>query len=131
MSPIRTAWFLAVAIAAALPLVGQAEARLVSQRVQGVSRLCVYQVGRLKEMGVSVRRVGELRERRIGRGEPCPGRDPGPPRVAVNTAIPPYARLVRDPTPGLQRYCVYEYLGSIYRRPVASGGQCPSTPSFR
>jgi hypothetical protein len=82
-------------------------------------------------MGVSVRRSGDLRERQIGRGEPCPGRDPGETRTAARATIPPYARLVADRTVGLQRYCVYEYLGSFYRRPVGGGGQCPSTPSFR
>jgi len=131
MTPIRIASLLVFACALALPFAGPAQARLTSQRVEGVSRICVYEVGRLREMGVSVRRSGEVRERSVGRGEPCPGRDPGAPRVAASKSIPPYARLVGDRTEGLRRYCLYEYLGSFYRRPVGAGGQCPSTPSFR
>ena len=103
-----------------LPLSGD----LVSERVEGTRRICVYDNSR----AASPQRV-RLRQRQIGRGEPCPRHDPGPPAPRTEP-IPSLATLTNDQLRGNERVCVYHYLGRDYEHRHSVDEACPYTPNF-
>lgn len=95
-----------------------AQARLVSQRVDGIERLCVYE----KEgPTATIREVV-----RIGFGEPCPEQKATSERRVAR--IPIMAQLRRTMTRGSRRVCVYSYSGRNYERTIPINRVCPITP---
>jgi hypothetical protein len=120
MTAIRAIALLAAMLVAATA----AEARLVSQRVMGASRVCVYENPIYNQ-----RRSRPLVEHRIGRGEPCPTSYPT--QAAVQPAqIPTMATLAEERHVGGEHICVYRYMGRNYPRPIRPGQYCPLTPHF-
>jgi hypothetical protein len=101
-----------------------AEARLVSQYVAGVNRVCRYE-----NPNAGRRQTVPLVSRLIGSGEPCPVRYPSQ-RNLRNNIIPSMATLKGRQRAGGRDICLYEYLGRTYSRPVTPGAACPLTPHF-
>jgi len=112
---------LASLLAAPIP----ANARLVSQSLQGVQRICAY-----PNPSLSQRRATPLVFHRIGSGEPCPIRYPGPAPERQRQTIPPMATLVRQRTANGLVVCDYGYLGRVYSRVRSAEQSCPYTPHF-
>lgn len=125
MRPFRS---LSLALLALTPLAAAApaEARLVSQRVAGMNRLCVYANPNYSER----RRTPQL-IRRIGAGEPCPVRYTPPRPVSPEIPIPAMATLKDERSENGQRICVYSYSGRDYRQIARPGFGCPYTPHFQ
>jgi hypothetical protein len=107
-----------------LAIAPAAGARLVSQSVAGVNRVCRYE-----NPNAGRRQTVPLVTRLVGSGEPCPVRYPSQrnPRTDV---IPSMAILRGRERAAGRDLCVYEYLGRNYSRPVAPGATCPLTPHF-
>ncbi len=97
---------------------------LVSERVQGTRRICVYN-NPMRAPPPQER----LRQRAVGLAEPCPYNDPGPPRPRP-APIPAMAQLSGQRLQGGQRICVYTYLYREYYRSIAADRSCPLTPHF-
>jgi len=106
----------------ALVSLGQSGGALVSQRLDGLRRVCGY------EDRVRGRRAPPL-EILVGMAEPCPFQYPRPrrPRPAE---VPAMATLESETHEGGQKVCRYVYLGVRYNRPIRSPGHCPYTPNF-
>lgn len=119
------ALFLALLAAAPFAAAAPADARLMSQRVAGIHRLCSY-----SNPNVSQRRRTPALVRRIGAGEPCPVRYNPPPPVQPREVVPSMATL-RDERPDGQRIvCIYQYAGRLYSHAIPAGSRCPLTPHF-
>lgn len=101
-----------------------AEARLVSQYVAGVNRVCRYE-----NPNAGRRQTVPLVSRLIGSGEPCPVRYPSQ-RNLRTSAIPSMATLKGRQRVAGRDICLYEYLGREYSRAVTPGAACPLTPNF-
>lgn len=106
----------------ALVSVGQSGGALVSQRLDGLRRICGY------EDLARGRRAPPL-QIAVGMAEPCPFQYPRrrPPRPAE---VPAMATLESETREGGQTVCRYVYLGVRYNRPIRTGGYCPYTPNF-
>jgi hypothetical protein len=113
-----------VIFALLLAIAPAAEARLVSQYVAGVNRVCRYE-----NPNAGRRQTVPLVSRLIGSGEPCPVRYPSQRNLRTN-AIPSMATLKGRQRAGGRDICVYEYLGRDYSRAVSPGAACPLTPHF-
>jgi len=114
---------LALAVVAACAA-GAADARLVSQRVEGMRRICNYDV--------STTHPGPARQlaRSVPLGEPCPAFDPGE-RQPPQPQIPSMATFVGERrTPGGLHLCDYRYGGRNYTRAIPMANRCPLTPHF-
>ena len=124
---MRTLRGLSLALLALAPLAwaGAAEARLVSQRMAGLNRFCVYSNPNREQSRRTPRLI-----RRIGAGEPCPVRYTPPPPVRPEPAVPSMATLRDQRSENGQRICVYSYEGRDYRRVARAGFSCPYTPHF-
>jgi len=111
----------------ALPVAGPAAAqpRLASQRVLGAERLCVY-----PNPDVTQRVVEPAVTRRVGIGDLCPLRDPGPERARTAQTVPAMATLVRWRSENGMVICDYDYLGRRYSRSRRMGEMCPHTAHF-
>jgi hypothetical protein len=107
-----------------LTIAPAAEARLVSQYVAGVNRVCRYE-----NPNAGRRQTVPLVSRLIGSGEPCPIRYPNQRNLRTN-AIPSMATLKGRQRVAGRDLCVYEYLGRSYSRAVTPGAACPLTPHF-
>lgn len=120
MRTIAIASLLAAGLLATAP---PAEARLVSQRVLGINRMCYY-----SNPAAGSRRRTPALSRRIGAGEPCPVRysPPEPARVTV----PSMAMLTGERIERGLRVCVYEFTGRRYTRAIPLDATCPLTPHF-
>jgi hypothetical protein len=118
---------LSLALLALAPFAAAApvEARLVSQRVAGVNRLCSY-----ANPNYSERRRAPQLVRRIGAGEPCPVRYTPPPPVSPRVPIPAMATLTDERFENGQKICVYAYSGREYPYAMRAGFNCPYTPHF-
>ncbi len=97
---------------------------LVSQRVQGIRRICVY-----NNPQAAPPPQERLRQRAIGLAEPCPHRDPGPP-PPQRAQIPAMATLTGQRLQGGRKLCVYTYLRLEYGRSIPVDRSCPLTPHF-
>jgi len=106
----------------ALVSAGQSGGALVSQRLDGLHRVCGY------EDRVHGRLAPPL-QITIGMAEPCPFQYPRrrPPRP---TEVPAMATLESETHEGGQTICRYTYLGVLYTRPIQPTGHCPYTPNF-
>lgn len=93
-----------------------ASARLLEQRIEGMRRVCTYQVRT------------ERRSMAIGLGEPCPFnfRERRPPVLEV----PSMAVLIRQQRGNGVLSCTYRYAGRNYSRSLTTGSMCPYTPQF-
>jgi hypothetical protein len=111
-------------LALLLAVAPAAEARLVSQYVAGVNRVCRYE-----NPNAGRRQTVPLVSRLIGSGEPCPIRYPSQRNLRTN-AIPSMATLKGRQRVEGRYFCVYEYLGRNYSRAVTPGAACPLTPHF-
>lgn len=107
-----------------LAITPAAQARLVSQSVAGVNRVCRYE-----NPNAGRRQTVPFVTRLIGSGEPCPVRYPSQRNLRTN-AIPSMAILKGRQRVAGRDLCVYEYFGRNYSRPIASGAACPLTPHF-
>jgi hypothetical protein len=101
---------------------GQSGGALVSERTDGMRRVCSY------EDSVRGRRAPPLQVR-IGLAEPCPFRYPRPPRPRP-PEIPPMATLEGQSLDGGRTICRYNYLGVRYTRAIPASLTCPYTPNF-
>jgi hypothetical protein len=116
---------LAVLVAAQQPNVPPRRyGMLVSERVVGTRRICVY-----NNPGSAPPPQDRQRQRAVGRAEPCPARDPGPPPPRP-VQIPAMAMLSGQRAERGQRVCVYTYLRQEYSRVISAGRTCPLTPHF-
>lgn len=106
----------------ALVSVGQSGGALVSQRLDGLHRVCGY------EDRVRGRRAPAL-QIMVGMAEPCPFQYPRQPRPRP-AEVPAMATLESETYEGGRKICRYVYLGVRYNRPVQSTGHCPYTPNF-
>jgi hypothetical protein len=97
---------------------------LVSERTEGVRRVCVY----ANPQAAPPQPAGR-RQRLIGRGEPCPRRDPGPPPPRPQQ-IPSLAMLAGDRLLSSRRICIYRYLSREYLHQIRADQRCPLTPHF-
>jgi hypothetical protein len=106
----------------ALLSVGQSGGALVSQRVEGLRRVCGYE-DRVRG------RLAPPLQITVGMAEPCPFQYPRrrPPRPAE---VPAMATLEGETREGGQTICRYVYLGVRYNRPIPLTGHCPYTPNF-
>lgn len=107
---------------AALLAAGQSGGALVSDRTQGLRRICAY------EDRVGGRRAPAL-VIAIGLAEPCPFQYPRP-RQPRPPEIPAMATLAGQTRENGRTVCRYVYLGVSYSRPVPGGVSCPYTPNF-
>ncbi|HEV2816698.1 MAG TPA: hypothetical protein VGW40_05700 [Allosphingosinicella sp.] len=105
----------------ALVAAGQSGGALVSQRLDGLRRVCSY------EDRVRGRRAPRF-EITVGMAEPCPFQYPR--RQPRRAEIPAMATLEAEVRERGQTTCRYVYLGVRYNRPIRVGGYCPYTPNF-
>lgn len=101
---------------------GQSGGALVSERIDGMRRICAY------EDQVRGRRAPRLQVA-VGMAEPCPFRYPRRPRPRLSD-IPALATLVGQTREGGRTICRYTYLGTSYTRPIPASLSCPYTPNF-
>ena len=94
-----------------------AEARLLTQRIGGGNRVCVYEIRGLPGRAM-------VRETKVGMGEPCPARYRAP-RAAPDRRIPADARLESTRRIGGRTICTYARFGRRYSHAVSLSAACP------
>lgn len=95
-----------------------AAAQLLSERVDGRQRLCLY----APAAGNFLSDVRGQREHRIGLGENCPATFPS---RSSDLQMPPTARLLQTRNAGATQSCVYEQGASEWELPAPPSGICP------
>jgi hypothetical protein len=92
------------------------QAQLVSERVDGLQRVCVYR-------GTTGLVSGADREYeyRVGLAQNCPGTIP----TESGSPLPPTARLQSERQIGQSRICTFEEGGRTWQRAVSAGQACP------
>lgn len=92
------------------------QAQLISERLDGMRRVCVYRgpTGILTD-------TDRTSEYRVGMAENCPGSMPG----VSGSPLPPTARLQSEREIGQNRICTFEQAGRIWERSVGAGRSCP------
>ena len=105
----------------ALISAGESGGALVSQRLDGLHRVCGYE-DRVRG------RLAPPLQIMIGMAEPCPFQYPR--RRPRPAEIPTLATLEAEILEGGQKICRYVYLGVRYNRPIRPTGYCPYTPNF-
>ena len=100
------------------------KARLLSQRISGTHRICVYENPGIHAPPRSASRAATGQELQVGLGEPCPQRRPPTP-VQRPSGIPAAATLVAVERGASGTVCRYTFLGIIYSRPIPTGRICP------
>lgn len=93
-----------------------ASAQLLSERVEGLSRICTYTVSANAIAGSAIATL------RVGLGQNCP---PHSPPANVGLTIPPTAQFRSDSISDTGRVCVYEQAGMTWSIAVTTGTRCP------
>ena len=106
----------------ALISVGQTGGALVSQRLEGLRRVCHY------EDRVHGRLAPPLAVT-IGMAEPCPFQYPRRTRPRPSD-VPALATLEGETREAGRTVCRYVYMGVRYNRPIQTAQRCPYTPYF-
>ena len=98
-----------------LAFASPAPAQLLSDRTDGLTRVCIY------AGATNLLTSARPREYRVGLGQNCPGTYP-----AQNGAMPaPSARLRTDHVIENERVCTYEEGGSVWNFRIAVARPCP------
>lgn len=111
MRPIH----LAISIACA-GLASAAHGQLVSERLEGPERVCVY-----RDTVSAYTSAQGAREYRVGMAENCPLSPPLP----GSAPLPPTARLTSESVSGTLRQCTYEQAGLTWRSSIPADRSCP------
>ena len=98
-----------------------AASRLISQTVEGTTRVCIYEGGGRNRLP-GTRPALSLT---VGVGEPCPARYPDTDRSL--TPVPDNARLISRREIGNYTVCTYFFRGRNYERQQRRGALCPLT----
>lgn len=110
--PIR----LAISIACVALVATAAHGQLLSERVDGRQRVCVY-----RDMVRTYTSGGGSREHRVGLGENCPLMPPNP----GSAPLPPTARLTSESIEGRTRQCTYTQAGLVWQITTTIDRPCP------
>lgn len=98
--------------------------RLLTEQVEGASRVCVYQpdIGRFDPARAITFR--------IGRGEPCPQTYSEQIPTGRENEIPAMASLSAEEEAASGTVCVYRYLNREYRRNLRTRDHCTLTAAL-
>lgn len=93
-----------------------AHSQLLSERMEGMHRFCLYRANNGQLTG-----QGETREHRVGLADNCPTQPPD----ATARPLPATAQLQSEEIVGQGRYCTYEQAGGRWQRILPIGRFCP------